>query len=110
MLRPDLLIVGAGPAGMSAAIVAARAGLKVVVVDEQPTPGGQIWRGIEANAGRPAAGRWGSSTAPVWRQSGRFVNVGRFTGRPLGSGRSSPLWGHMLLVPGGHVWSPHVWF
>ncbi|MBF0864270.1 MAG: NAD(P)/FAD-dependent oxidoreductase [Gluconobacter potus] len=51
MLKPDLLIVGAGPAGMSAAIVAARAGLKVVVVDEQPTPGGQIWRGVEANAG-----------------------------------------------------------
>jgi len=50
VLRPDLLIVGAGPAGMSAAIVAARAGLGVVVVDEQPTPGGQIWRGIEANA------------------------------------------------------------
>lgn len=42
MLKPDLLIVGAGPAGMSAAIVAARAGLKVVVVDEQPTPGGAV--------------------------------------------------------------------
>lgn len=47
----DLLIVGAGPAGMSAAVVARRYGLDVLVVDEQPTPGGQIWRNIEAVSG-----------------------------------------------------------
>ncbi len=45
--RADLLIIGAGPAGMSAAIAARRYGLDVLVVDEQPAPGGQIWRGIE---------------------------------------------------------------
>ncbi|MBB3947428.1 MULTISPECIES: NAD(P)/FAD-dependent oxidoreductase [Rhizobium/Agrobacterium group] len=49
----DLLIVGAGPAGMSAAVVARRYGLDVLVVDEQPTPGGQIWRNIEAVSGTP---------------------------------------------------------
>ena len=43
----DLLIVGAGPAGMSAAIRARALELSVMVVDEQPAPGGQIWRGIE---------------------------------------------------------------
>lgn len=43
----DLLIVGAGPAGMSAATKAREFGMSVLVVDEQPEPGGQIWRGIE---------------------------------------------------------------
>lgn len=40
----DLLIVGAGPAGLSAAVAAARAGAKVVVVDEEPRVGGRIGR------------------------------------------------------------------
>ncbi|MBY5775366.1 FAD-dependent oxidoreductase [Rhizobium leguminosarum] len=46
----DLLIVGAGPAGMAAAVTARRAGLDVLVVDEQSGPGGQIWRDIETVA------------------------------------------------------------
>ncbi|MGL4240716.1 MAG: FAD-dependent oxidoreductase [Beijerinckiaceae bacterium] len=45
----DLLIVGAGPAGMRAAIEAAARGLSVVVIDEGQAPGGQIYR--EALAG-----------------------------------------------------------
>lgn len=44
----DLIIVGAGPAGMSAAIMARRYGMKVMIVDEQASPGGQIWRSVEA--------------------------------------------------------------
>ncbi|MDF0505954.1 FAD-dependent oxidoreductase, partial [Burkholderia cenocepacia] len=40
----DLLIVGAGPAGMAAAIAARTAGLSVVVADEGRAPGGQIYR------------------------------------------------------------------
>lgn len=59
--RVDLLIVGAGPAGMSAAIMARRHGLEVLLVDEQPAPGGQIWRGIEAAAGTPRAAILGES-------------------------------------------------
>lgn len=46
----DLLIVGAGPAGMSAALTARRHGLSVLVVDDQQAPGGQIWRAVEARA------------------------------------------------------------
>ena len=37
----DLLVVGAGPAGLSAAIAAARAGANVIVLDERDAPGGQ---------------------------------------------------------------------
>ena len=43
----DLAVVGAGPAGMAAAVQAAQLGLDVVVIDEADTPGGQIYRGIE---------------------------------------------------------------
>ncbi|WP_186418499.1 NAD(P)/FAD-dependent oxidoreductase [Bosea sp. CS1GBMeth4] len=57
----DLLIVGAGPAGMAAAIAARRHGLSVRLVDEQPAPGGQIWRGIETVAATPRAARLGES-------------------------------------------------
>lgn len=43
----DVAVIGAGPAGLSAATQAARAGLSVVVLDEQESVGGQIYRAIE---------------------------------------------------------------
>lgn len=43
-LQVDVAIVGAGPAGLAAAESAAAAGLKVVLVDENPRIGGQISR------------------------------------------------------------------
>jgi len=46
MEQVDLVVVGAGPAGMVAAATAADAGLSVVVLDEQPAPGGQIYRAV----------------------------------------------------------------
>lgn len=45
----DLLIVGAGPAGMAAAIEATMHGLVAAVIDETSAPGGQIFRAIESN-------------------------------------------------------------
>lgn len=44
MIRRQLVIIGAGPAGMSAAIAAAEAGLTPTVIDENPQVGGQIFR------------------------------------------------------------------
>ena len=44
----DLVVVGAGPAGMAAACQARAQGLTVVVLDEQPALGGQIYRRIES--------------------------------------------------------------
>jgi NADPH-dependent 2,4-dienoyl-CoA reductase/sulfur reductase-like enzyme len=43
----DLIIVGAGPAGVSAAIEARARGLAVLVLDENPAPGGRIWQALE---------------------------------------------------------------
>lgn len=52
MSQYDLLIVGAGPAGMAAALTAKSCGLHVIVLDDQPAPGGQIWRSIEISERR----------------------------------------------------------
>jgi D-hydroxyproline dehydrogenase subunit alpha len=40
----EILVVGAGPAGISAAATAAAHGRDVLVLDDNPAPGGQIWR------------------------------------------------------------------
>ncbi len=45
----DMVVIGAGPAGMAAAEEAASHGLGVTVLDEQPEPGGQIYRNISTN-------------------------------------------------------------
>jgi NADPH-dependent 2,4-dienoyl-CoA reductase/sulfur reductase-like enzyme len=42
----ELAVIGAGPAGMAAGIGAAELGIDTVVLDEQATPGGQIYRSI----------------------------------------------------------------
>jgi NADPH-dependent 2,4-dienoyl-CoA reductase/sulfur reductase-like enzyme len=44
--RYDVAVIGAGPAGLAAATTAARLGLSTVLFDEQPAPGGQIYRAV----------------------------------------------------------------
>lgn len=46
MKRYDLIVVGAGPAGLSAATEAAKRGMSVVVFDENARPGGQLFKQI----------------------------------------------------------------
>ena len=60
----EVLVVGAGPAGLAAAFRASQAGRRVVVVDDNPTAGGQIWRG-----GAP------SPEAQVWFERIRSVEI-----------------------------------
>jgi NADPH-dependent 2,4-dienoyl-CoA reductase/sulfur reductase-like enzyme len=43
----DFAVIGAGPAGMTAATLAAELGLDTLLIDEQEAPGGQIYRGVE---------------------------------------------------------------
>ena len=46
MKRVDLIVIGAGPAGLSAAIEASKRGVKTIVFDENARPGGQLFKQI----------------------------------------------------------------
>ncbi|GGW24130.1 sarcosine oxidase subunit alpha family protein [Vreelandella hamiltonii] len=50
----DVLVVGAGPAGLSAALAAARSGARVIVADEQEEMGGSLLDSRETLNGKPA--------------------------------------------------------
>src|SRR6266700_2977306 len=53
--RPfDELVIGAGPAGIAAAVCAAQSGASVGLVDDNATHGGQIWRGAAEEQSREA--------------------------------------------------------
>ena len=60
--RFDVLVVGGGPAGIAAAVRAAESGVRVGIVDDNPTLGGQIWRGAADEKGEEKntkeAARW----------------------------------------------------
>ena len=52
----DLLICGGGPAGLCAALVAGRAGLRVMLVDQDDNFGGTLnWERVEVDGRAPAA-------------------------------------------------------
>ena len=42
----DVVVIGAGPAGLAAATTTAQAGLSTLLLDENVGPGGQVWRAI----------------------------------------------------------------
>ena len=72
----DLIIIGAGPAGASAAIEAAGFGLRTLVLDEQAAAGGQVWRApSDALTGEPAAD--GETLRARLRDSGAACAFGR---------------------------------
>lgn len=54
MKRYELIVIGAGPAGLSAAVEAAKAGMKVAVFDENAGPGGQLFKQIHKFFGSKA--------------------------------------------------------
>lgn len=53
----DIAVVGAGPAGLSAALAAANAGARVVVLDEYAEPGGQFYKQLPAEFSVPDRAR-----------------------------------------------------
>ncbi|MGB7133815.1 MAG: FAD/NAD(P)-binding oxidoreductase [Acidobacteriaceae bacterium] len=68
----DILVLGAGPAGIAAAVTAAENRRSVCLVDDNPAPGGQIWRagGSMPEAARTWIGRLEKSAverAQGWR-------------------------------------------
>lgn len=70
----DIVVVGAGPAGLGAATAAAKAGRTVAVLDDNPKVGGQIWR---AGAGKSAADRAKAQAIAAFEASGAELFAGR---------------------------------
>ncbi len=64
----ELLILGAGPAGLSAAAAASAAGISIILADENAQPGGQIWRGGAAQWRDPR-------TQPLWQTVQSAANL-----------------------------------
>lgn len=54
----DIIVIGAGPAGIAAAASAAESGRRVIVLDESPRAGGQIWRHRARGSLPTNARRW----------------------------------------------------
>lgn len=71
----DFAIIGAGPAGLAAATFAAELGLEAAVFDEAASPGGQIYRGVEAALPRQMAILGGG-----YREGARLVAAFRASG------------------------------
>src|SRR5271170_2084777 len=57
-LRFDVAVVGAGPAGIAAALAAADSGKTIGLIDDNPAAGGQIWRGAHNSAQPSASSIW----------------------------------------------------
>ena len=89
----DLIIIGAGPAGMSAAITAMEAGLRTIVLDEQLRAGGQIYRNVSVAPPTVAA-----LLGPDYRHGSDLVN--RFAASGVEVLHDTSAWdiGHDLTV------------
>jgi NADPH-dependent 2,4-dienoyl-CoA reductase/sulfur reductase-like enzyme len=90
----DVLVIGAGPAGMAAALAAAQSGACIVIIDDNPAPGGQIWRD-GPHADLPAA-------AMQWRDAiARAANIRLVSGARV---VAAPAPCELLLENAGRGW------
>jgi sarcosine oxidase, subunit alpha len=65
----DVLVIGAGPAGLAAALAASAGGARVMLCDEQSEPGGSLLAETEASIdGKPAAAWLRETIAALARQ------------------------------------------
>lgn len=88
----ELAIVGAGPAGLAAAALAGELGLGTLLIDEQASPGGQIYRGVERARPNSPLGR-------DFLTGGRLVAAIRTSGIDYRPGTT--LW---HVEPGGRLY------
>jgi NADPH-dependent 2,4-dienoyl-CoA reductase/sulfur reductase-like enzyme len=89
----DVLIVGAGPAGLAAAYRVTQSGRAATVVDDNPDAGGQIWRGERQKASSSEAIAWFEK---IRNSSIQFINGARVYHQPKA--------GTLLAESGRDVW------
>ncbi|TLQ43174.1 FAD/NAD(P)-dependent oxidoreductase [Streptomyces marianii] len=87
----DLAVVGAGPAGLAAAVTAAGLGLRVTLLDAAEHPGGQYYR-------HPAPGLRAARPQALHHHWQTFARLERRLGAHSATGR-------LRYLPGHHVWS-----
>ena len=93
----DVLVVGAGPAGLSAAIAAAEAGASVVVLDERSATGGQYAKPLadsHADAAPDAQFRLGNAAARTRARRRRPRSRPRPPSGAASPPTRSPPWSH----------------
>nr|WP_244459931.1 FAD-dependent oxidoreductase [Roseomonas fluvialis] len=115
----DVLVVGAGPAGLAAACAAREAGADVIVVDERPSSGGQYFKPLATSmafAGKPADGQYAEGIAISDRARALGVAIwqgvvvwGAFPGPELAAevaGRGAVVFRprRLVLATGAHEW------
>jgi NADPH-dependent 2,4-dienoyl-CoA reductase/sulfur reductase-like enzyme len=99
--QADVAVVGAGPAGLHAALTAAEAGARVVLIDAYPRPGGQYFKLPPAEFSTQGRFRHQQEGEALWRRVAaagvqllsRTVAWGIFEERLLGLyGPDAPRW------------------
>lgn len=119
MEHHELIVIGGGPAGLAAATAAANEGAECLLLDEQSTPGGQVYRAVQTvpeqrarllgpdyQAGRDLVTQFEQSSArhlpntTVWNLNGR-CEVGI-----LRDGKTSLLHAKRVIIASGAMERP----
>jgi NADPH-dependent 2,4-dienoyl-CoA reductase/sulfur reductase-like enzyme len=93
----NIVVVGAGPAGLAAATVAAEQGATTVLLDEQPAAGGQIYRAVEQSQRAPVLRR---ILGPDYARGGDLVARFHASGAQYAPGAA--VW---QITPEREVWA-----
>jgi sarcosine oxidase subunit alpha len=75
----DVLVVGAGPAGLAAALAASETGKRVILVDEQAEPGGSLLHDVTSTIDDMPAQSWVTQTLTALRARENIVVLPRTT-------------------------------
>ncbi len=75
----DVLVVGAGPAGLAAALAASASGGRVILVDDQPRAGGSLLHDPAASVDSSTGVEWADRVAARLAEAGNVTHLQRTT-------------------------------